>query len=259
LKFEEALAAISENLRFFTRLPIGRSEQPPAFGRIAWAAPISGAIVGAFGATALLISHQLGFPAMVSATIAVSVEVVLTGALHEDGLADVFDGFGGGNDPKTKLAIMRDSRIGAYGAIALFLILLMRVEAIGALTPPRASFAAAAVVLGAAAARAAALAPLAWALPARNDGAGASAGSLGTAALRSAAVVHLLLATLLGLTSLGIVRAIFACIVGAVCVRLFIILAQRQIGGQTGDVCGASAGLAQVIVLLALLLGGHHA
>jgi len=253
----QAFAALAENLRFFTRLPLGGSTRPPDFSKVGWAAPLAGAIVGSLGATVFLTMRKIGLPGIISATLAVAGEIALTGGLHEDGLADVADGFGGGRDREAKLAIMRDSRIGAYGAIALCLILLLRIEAIGALARPYSAFAAAAFVLAAAAARAAALAPLSWASPARADGVGASARALDASVLTGAAGTLAVLATALGLLSLELVRAFFACVVGAAVARLFVTLAQRQIGGQTGDVCGATAEIVQVAVLLALLIGGR--
>jgi adenosylcobinamide-GDP ribazoletransferase len=253
----QASAALAENLRFFTRLPLGASSQAPDFTEVGWAAPLAGAIVGGLGAATFLIARKIGLPEIISATLAVAVEIVVTGGLHEDGLADVADGFGGGCDRDAKLAIMRDSRVGAYGAIALCLILLLRIEAIATLAHPYLEFAAGAFVLAAAAARAAALSPLIWASPARTDGAGASIGALSANVLVGAAMTLGLLATALGLLSLGFLRAFSACIVGIVIARLFVALAQRQIGGQTGDVCGATAEIVQVAVLLALLIGGR--
>jgi adenosylcobinamide-GDP ribazoletransferase len=252
-----ATAALAENLRFFTRLPLGVSARAPDFTTVGWAAPLAGAIVGGLGAAAFLLACKIGLPQIISATLAVAVEIVVTGGIHEDGLADVADGFGGGCGRDAKLAIMRDSRVGSYGAIALCLILLLRIEAIATLVRPYLEFAAGAFVLAAAAARAAALTPLIWASPARADGAGASMGALDAKVLVGAAVTLTLLATALGLLSLGVVRALFACVVGAAIARLFVALAQRQIGGQTGDVCGATAEIVQVAVLLGLLIGGR--
>jgi adenosylcobinamide-GDP ribazoletransferase len=255
----QAFAALAENLRFFTRLPLGGSASPPNFAKVGWAAPLAGAIVGGLGAAVFLIMRKFGLPGTVSATLAVSAEIALTGGLHEDGLADTADGFGGGRDRDAKLAIMRDSRIGAYGAITLCLILLLRIEAISALARSDSKFAAAAFVLAAAAARAAALATLVWAPSARTDGVGASAGMLEPSVLTGVAATLVVLATALGFLSLEPTRALFACVVGAAFVRLFVGLAQHQIGGQTGDVCGAAAEIAQVAVLLALLIGGRDA
>src|SRR5208282_3251017 len=145
---------------------------PPDSGfdlnRIAWAAPVAGAVVGFAGVLALAAAEALGLPPLVGAAL-----VAATGALHEDGLADVADGFGGGATRERKLAIMRDSRIGAYGAVALVLALIVRVGALSAALAHGFSSAAGALVIAAAVSRAGALAPLALLDPARTDGAGA--------------------------------------------------------------------------------------
>jgi adenosylcobinamide-GDP ribazoletransferase len=254
-RLAQAAFAIAENLRFFTRLPLGASGGVPDFTKVAWAAPLSGAIVGCLGALVFVATWKIGLPGIICSTLSVIVETIFTGGLHEDALADVADGFGGGGDRNAKLAIMRDSRIGAYGATALCLVLLLRIEAIAALARPNPHFAPGALVLAGAAARAAALAPLAWAPPARADGASASVGSLHTSVLLGVAATLFMLIAGLGLLSLGLVRAFCACLVGAVVARLFVVFAQGQIGGQTGDVCGATAQIAQVTVLLTLLIG----
>ncbi len=253
------IADVGENLRFFTRLPLGGKGRAPDFRRIGWATPLAGAVVGALGGVTLLAAHELRFSAALAATLAVAAETFATGALHEDGLADVADGFGGGRDREAKLAILRDSRIGTYGAVALVLTLLLRVEAVAALTRTSLPNGAAALVLGGAVARAAALAPLAWLPAARSEGAGASASALGAMVMRPVAATALLLAAALGLLELEIVRALFACVVAGVVTRVFISVTRRHIGGQTGDVCGAAAALAEVATLLALLIGGRDA
>jgi adenosylcobinamide-GDP ribazoletransferase len=250
---------VAENLRFFTRLPLGGGACAPDFRRIGWAAPLAGAVVGALGAVALAVARALGFPPLLSATLAVAVEILAAGALHEDGLADVADSFGGGRDREAKLAILRDSRIGAYGALALILSALLRVEAVAVMARFSPPFAASALILAGAAARGAALAPLAWLPPAGREGLGAEAAALGVAALRPAAATTVALAVVLGFVSLEIVRALFACVVVAGVARLFVELARRQIGGQTGDVCGASAALSEIATLLSLLIGGRDA
>ena len=119
-------------LRFFSRLdlPAERGREGLAeFAEALRALPLAGAIIGGFGAFALLGARALGLPHLPAAVIAIGALVMVTGALHEDGLADLADGFGGGATREKKLEIMRDSRIGAYGALALALTLLLRVSA----------------------------------------------------------------------------------------------------------------------------------
>ena len=251
-----AAGDVLSSLRFFTRLPLPtRETEPPDWAHIAWSAPLAGAIVGAIGGLALIIADELSLPPFLAAAFAIGALVLTTGALHEDGLADVADGFGGGSTREEKLAIMRDSRIGAFGAIALVLCLLLRVGALAALQRHSPSFAFAGLVLANSAARAGALAPLAWLGPARSDGAGASAGRLDSAHLLAAALSVAAIAFVTGLSSLGVVRALFACVLAAGSAWGVCALARRQIGGQTGDVAGAAAVAAEMGAWAALLIG----
>jgi adenosylcobinamide-GDP ribazoletransferase len=159
----------------------GRRPGPNApldIDRIAWAAPVAGVAVGLVGALVLALAALLGLPLLLRAAFATAALVAATGALHEDGLADVADGFGGGATRARKLEIMRDSSIGAYGAIAIALALILRVGALAAALDGGFWRAAFSLTLVAALSRAAALTPLALLPPARADGAGAAAGRL---------------------------------------------------------------------------------
>ncbi|MBQ1784731.1 MAG: adenosylcobinamide-GDP ribazoletransferase [Gammaproteobacteria bacterium] len=122
-------------LGLLTRLPL---PPHPAYSDGEFSAsaryyPLVGALLGSllWGCGTLL--QGLGYPSLLVATLVVVMAVMITGALHEDGLADCADGLGGGLDPAARLRIMKDSRIGAYGALALMLSQLLRVVAIAAL------------------------------------------------------------------------------------------------------------------------------
>ena len=248
---------LGANMRFFTRLPWpGGDFAPPDFRRIAWAAPLAGALVGLVGAAALFVAHCVRLPGLMAGTIALAATVAATGALHEDGLADVADGFCGGSSRERKLEILRDSRLGAYGVVALALSLLLRAAAITATASLGSGYATAALALCGALARLGALAPLALLPPARADGAGASA-SAGVSArqLGQAGTTSLALAVALGLGFLGVEPALFALAVGFGAAMLVVALARRQIGGQTGDVAGAAAVVAEMGAWSALLIG----
>ena len=120
---------------FCTRLPLFRTT-PIAGGAIAkaaWAFPVAGFVVGVIGAVVYALAHRIGLPAWPAAALAVAATMLVTGCLHEDGLADTADGFGGGDDREQKLAIMRDSRIGVYGVCALTISLVFRVAALASL------------------------------------------------------------------------------------------------------------------------------
>jgi adenosylcobinamide-GDP ribazoletransferase len=168
-------------LRFFSRLPLPvlAVETDPhgqeSFARALRMAPFAGAALGFVAGAVLVAASGLGEPAPVAALLALTAGVLLSGAMHEDGLADVADGFGGGASRERKLEIMRDSRLGAYGATALVLSLGLRAAALAALaaSPGRAL---AVLVASGAVSRAAALAPLVLLPSARGDGLGQSAG-----------------------------------------------------------------------------------
>ena len=248
-------------LRFFSRLPLPVSRSglnphaKPDLSRLARMAPIAGAIIAAVGALALALAHGLGLPPLICATLAVSALVIAAGALHEDGLADVADGFGGGATRERKLEIMRDSRIGAYGAAALALALILRVAALSALLDLGLGQAAAGLILAGAVSRAFALLPLALLSPARSDGLGAGAGRLEPGGARAAGVAALIVAAVLGLGVLGLGRALLGLGAALLAALAMTAVARRQIGGQTGDVAGASQQLAEIACLCGLLIG----
>ena len=251
-----ALGDVADALRFFTRLPLPAAPPRPLdFNRIAWAAPVAGAVVGAVGAGVLALAQFLGLPALVGAALATASLIAATGALHEDGLADVADGFGGGRTRESKLEIMRDSRIGAYGAIALALALILRVSALAATLSHGFWSAAGPLIIVAAVSRAAALMPLALLDPARAEGAGAAAGRLEPVSFAAACGAALVLAVAAGLFTVGAGRAIDAALAGAIAAAAMTALASRQIGGQTGDVAGAAQQWAEIAGWCGLLRG----
>ncbi len=160
-----------------TRLPVarlGRGGGPPDMARCVWAFPIVGVAVNGAGGLVYWLAHAARMPPLLAAAWALVAILIITGAFHEDGLADAVDGLGGGTTFARKLEIMRDSRIGTYGAAALFLSLIVRTAAIAALGPPRVVLTAMIVagVLG----RSAMIVPPLVLSPARADGMGASIG-----------------------------------------------------------------------------------
>jgi adenosylcobinamide-GDP ribazoletransferase len=258
--FARLSSDVGANLRFFSRLPIPpRADEGFDLSRIAWATPLAGALIGALGAGVLGLAETLRLPAWVGAALAIAALAAATGALHEDGLADVADGFGGGRSRAAKLEIMRDSRIGSFGAVALGLSLILRVGALAALAQSGFAFAASGLILAGAASRAAALAPLALLPAARLDGAGASAGRLELSSLVAAALTTAAIAFVAGLAATGFGRALAAAVLAGAAAWAMSALARRQIGGQTGDVAGATQQAAEIACLCGLLIGGHAA
>ena len=248
---------------FLTRLPIPLSPPDESAGTedrglldaLPWF-PLVGALIGlATGALALLAAQIL--PSPIAALLALSAQVLLTGGLHEDGLADVADGFGGGRDRERKLAIMRDSRLGSYGAIALVLSLGLRAACLtfwldrmgGNWTGENSQ--AGIWAFAAVAAWSRALLPLLMITlrPARSDGLGRSAGEP-TAAL---AIGSILTGAVLTLFLLPWLPAVLMLAFGLLAIALLGLLARRQIGGYTGDVLGAAQQLTEIASWLALL------
>ena len=236
-------------LTFLTRVRLPDVGKLPAgaFGRSMAAFPVVGALIGAAGAAVLWSGLSVGLSAPVAALGAIALQIHLTGALHEDGLADVADGLGGGRDREAKLTIMRDSRLGTYGALALMIGLSARVLTIGDLAAD-ALLAMASLVAAGAASRAV-LAAVAWAtLPARSDGLAA------TAARPSATVAGLsmMIGAAVALIAVGPSGGLVSLAVGAAAAALLAWLAARQVGGYTGDVLGACQQVAEIAMLLTL-------
>ena len=172
--FAEFLVA----LRFLTRLPVPfvRTLDPPPLYRSMGMFPLAGALVGGLTGAVLVLGHLVRLPDYFSAALALGAGALITGALHEDGLSDVADGFGGGQSREHRLDIMRDSRIGAYGALSLCLLTIARASLYVALLglPPGGTV----LLLASAAAFSRALmVDLMWATrPARLDGLSVMAG-----------------------------------------------------------------------------------
>ncbi|HUC16477.1 MAG TPA: adenosylcobinamide-GDP ribazoletransferase [Acetobacteraceae bacterium] len=226
---------------------------PVTIDRTVWAFPLIGAVVGVVGGAAYAACAWAGMPPVVASVWALTVMVVVTGALHEDGLADTADGFGGGRTRERKLEIMRDSHIGSFGAIALILSLAARGAAIAALGRPLRVLPA--LVTAASLGRAAVVVPLLLLVPARSDGL-----AVGLRAMRrSRAVAALAIAAFLALVLMPLGAALRA-MVGAVIVAVVLSwIAWRQIGGYTGDVLGAVSLVAECVAIgmMAIMKAGH--
>jgi adenosylcobinamide-GDP ribazoletransferase len=239
-------ADLKIGMLFATRFPLPHAA--PIGGadiaRASWTLPAIGALIGLLGAAVYWIAVRLNLPPLLGATLAVAATLAATGCLHEDGLADTFDGFGGGGSRERKLEIMRDSRIGTYGACALALSLLLRVGALASLADPGPV----ALALIAAHAGARAMLPLFLALvpPARPDGLAADAGRPSPARVVVAALLGIVL-LLASLGGAGSLRALVGLLLALGVMRT---LCLRQIGGQTGDTAGALEQIGEIAVLL---------
>lgn len=243
IRFGDVLSATA----LLTRLPVPARPDGRA-AEAAWAHPVAGLIVGALAALAGALGHWAGLPAPLCALVALAALIAATGALHEDGLADTADGLWGGWTPERRLEIMRDSRIGAYGAIALALSLAARWAALSALYEAGPGAAAAAIAAAAALSRAA-MPAMMWALPpARESGMSAGVGRVpGGAAILAAALA--------GAAALALVgwEAPLAALWAAAAAAAAIAVARERLGGHTGDAVGATQQVAEIAVLLSIV------
>src|SRR5262245_25246413 len=224
----EALSTdLKVSLAFLTRLPFVAT--PSASGadvaRASWSFPIIGVAIGLIGTFVVWIADGVGLHPFISGTLAIAVIVLITGCLHEDGLADMVDGFGGGRSPMLKLEIMRDSRVGAYGTSALILFFMLRAGAIASLADP--SFIAPALIAAEAGARA--TLPLFMRLvpPSRQDGLSAEAGK----PPQRAALIATLIGFIVLVLCLGFGGALVAAMRVAVAIGLLAWLLLRRIAG----------------------------
>lgn len=253
-------------LQYFTRVPVTgplakwAGYSPRRLRASAAHFPGVGALVGlcaagvAFGLLLVLESSPLAF--LVAAAASTVATVLLTGGLHEDGLADVADGLGGGSDRDRALAIMKDSRVGAFGALALMLALLLKVSLLALIGATSASTLGVALVLAHVVSRTWPLLVIRW-LPHVGDTSRSRSKPLAdhiSGATLAAGFVWLLLA--LGLTgwlqgALFLLASLIASLVALlVMVRLF----RRRLGGFTGDCLGATQQVCEIACYLGVAL-----
>lgn len=208
--------------------------------RAVWAYPLVGLVLGLILAVFSGLLTWLGLSDAVCAGLVIGALLMLTGAMHEDGLADTADGLWGGHDRDRRLEIMKDSRIGAYGVLALIVVMGLRWLGLAEIPWPG--------LIAALMLSRAAMPPLMLALPhARSSGLSHSVGTAGGGAVVIAAVIGVVGAVLLT-GAAGLIAALAA---GGV-VLVMGMIARAKIGGQTGDILGATCVLSEVAVLLTL-------
>lgn len=231
---------------FLTRLPVPFC---PAYveGGLARAMrlfPLAGAVVGSAGGVVFMAAHAV-LPPLAAALLALLTTIVLTGALHEDGLADTADGLGARGGREKRLDVMRDSRSGAYGVLALVFSVGLRAAALAA--APSALAGLGGLVAAAAFSRACIPALMQVLPPARADGLGAGAGIPHAGIAATALVLGGMLAVVGG--GMAAAPAVVASLAAVVAL---VWLARRQFGGYTGDILGACQQLAEIAFLLTL-------
>lgn len=250
-RLREEAAALAFAWQFLTRVPLPVAVRYTP-GRLAasqaWL-PAVGLLIGAIAAAVLLAASRI-LPPVPAVLLSMAATVALTGAFHEDGLADTCDGVGGGTDAARRLAIMRDSRLGTFGAVGLGLALALKASALASLAP---GLAAAALVAGHGASRASAMLVVMTSTYVRETGtARFTARGLGR---RGPVLVGL--AALAAAVILAAIAGPGPAVAGAAGLAAGHILArglfERQLGGYTGDCLGATQQLSEVGLLLGVL------
>ncbi len=249
-KSDQALvspADIPVALALLTRLPVPANDFSRS-ANAAWAYPVVGLVVGALAALGGSLAHYFGLPTPLTALISLSILIISTGAMHEDGLADTADGLWGGHDPARRLEIMKDSRIGAYGVIALILGISARWAALWLLYEIGPGVATAAILASAALSRATMPALMATLPHARSSGLSQGVGQVShpTALL---AIAIGAIATLL-LTGSSLFGALFW---AALVTFILAQIARAKIGGQTGDILGATQQITEIAILFSII------
>ena len=241
-------------LRFFSRLPTGDApHEKPDLGRIAMALPLASLVMGVVPVL-LLGGVWLGLPGYFAAALAVAAMVLVGGGMMEDSLADAADGLFGGSTRERRLEILKDSRHGTYGVAALCLFLVLRVTAIGAVAATNPLAAAGLWLAANIAGRSGALWVAVTLPPARSDGASAAAGALPLSRFLVGAALASLLVFVIGAPASSLLGVIVALVAVMLVTLGWAALCRRLVGGQTGDLIGAAAGLGEIAALAVLLI-----
>ncbi|ASY56840.1 MULTISPECIES: adenosylcobinamide-GDP ribazoletransferase [Sinorhizobium] len=250
---------LMRSIAFLSRIPMPERHFTGHDGRLSRAVrafPLAGILIAFPAALLAALLDVLQASSLFTAFLIVGVQALVTGALHEDGLGDTADGLGGGRDRERALAIMKDSRIGTYAAVALILSFGLRVSALAAFLPLLSPIGAAFALLGTAAlSRTAMVWHWSRLPPARRDGVAAAAGvpepRATSQALGSGAILSLLLFYAAGVS---LIAALLAFVALAFTVLGFGRTVSRKLGGHTGDTIGAAQQLTEIAVLGALAL-----
>lgn len=252
-------AEFASQIRFFSRLPVPRlgpaddPATPPPFARAIRMLPLAGMVIWAPASALVALSALTELSSLATAALALILTTILTGAFHEDGLADIADGFGGGFTVERRLEIMKDSRIGAFGGIALAAQFLLRTVLIADLIDGTSELEAALALLGVAAlARPASLVLMRTLAPARPDGLARAAGVPETAALTIALALAALVFVAATAPTSGPLATLAALALGGASLAALAAQAKAKVGGYTGDVIGAGTLIAEMALLVGL-------
>ncbi|WP_175577855.1 adenosylcobinamide-GDP ribazoletransferase [Mongoliimonas terrestris] len=257
-RVQAALTDLAGIVRFLSRLPVprlGAGDDParlPDFRHAGALLPLAGAVIALPAALTAAVVAASDLPALLAGGLVAAAGLLATGALHEDGLADTADGIGAGGGAERRLAAMKDSRIGGFGAAALAMVLILRAAAIGAVLAAGPLAAALAVLAAGAASRVPLVLVWAFVPTARPGG---LADQAGQPSERAAVVAALLGAGLaaLALPAAGLGGVALGLLLGLVAGMVLARYARKTLGGQTGDVLGATQQVGEIGFYVGLL------
>ncbi|KWT80875.1 adenosylcobinamide-GDP ribazoletransferase [Agrobacterium radiobacter] len=259
MKAGDFITDVMHSLAFLSRLPVPSrffdDADSVSMRRTARAFPAAGLLIALPAAFLVVVFATFNASPQLTGWLVIGLTALVTGALHEDGLADMADGFGSGKDKARMLEIMKDSRIGSYGAIAMILSFAIRATALASLIETLPAKAAAAAMI---AALVLSRALMVWhwqSLPAaKTSGIAAGAGQPGTSERNIAFVIGLLLFILFTLHALPLLSIALVLAAAFLAAMLFGRLCDRKIGGHTGDTIGACQQITEIVILVALAL-----
>ncbi|XHE11887.1 adenosylcobinamide-GDP ribazoletransferase [Agrobacterium deltaense] len=259
MKAGDFITDVMHSVAFLSRLPVPSrffsDGEDISMRRTARAFPAAGLLIALPAAFLVVLLATFDASPQLTGWLAIAVTALITGALHEDGLADMADGFGSGKEKARTLDIMKDSRIGSYGTIAMILSFALRATALASLIETLPARTAAACLI-AALVMSRALMVWHWqALPAaKSSGIAAAAGQPGTSERNIALATGLLLFVLFTLHALPFVSIVIVVAAACLAAALFGRLCVSKIDGHTGDTIGACQQITEIVILIALAL-----
>lgn len=238
-------ADLASAFSLLSRLPLPGGGRVSSMAEGVWAWPLVGAVLGLCGGFVYWLAWHAGLSPLLAGLLGILTLILLSGGLHEDGLADTADALGGRSVDR-RLAIMKDSRIGSFGTLALIASLGLRAAALAQIAEPRAVLLA--LMVSGLAGRAAMPGVVLLSAPARPEGLGALLGPLSPMRVGLGSVLALVLGLMLATPRITGLAAL-AGIVTAIAIARF---GQSRLGGFTGDTLGAAEQITEIAVLLIL-------
>lgn len=253
----EYISALAHALGFLTRLKLPKQLFAPHFKVADTVAlfPVAGALIGIFGSVVLALCAFVGLPSVVCAILTVLALIILTGALHEDGLADAADALFVNKSIQDRLTIMKDSRTGVFGVIALMFSILLRITFLNELIVTHDTFSAGLALVAVESFSRAGMVLLWGNLPlARKDGTLSKVGLPGKNDIKLSFLIGLIVFSLLVILRFGLLSWVVPLILFVIVYYYARTLASNKIGGLTGDILGAAQQLFMITMFLGIVL-----